>query len=124
MLCIEYPTITVGERTLVVRYSIAAQVIMKRRGCDPKLLKELLDPANPAARDNLLVVFSAMVAENFLDAKPEAFSFDGAPTAEYWMAQIEPQQIFEVDRVIAESMGKVSEALKATAPPPRLKVAS
>ena len=146
---VQFPTITVGDRSLVVRYSIAAQVLMKRRGIDPRNLlaqmspfllsgeydangkpKPLLDAngailRNPACEENILTVFSACVAENVLDqSNPDRFDLNKAPTADYWMTQLGPLQFSQVEAVIGEAMGKVLEEqrhkLKLVAAPPEI----
>ena len=124
MIAIDYPTITVGERTLVVRYSLAAQVLMGRRGIDICKLGEMLAPTNPSGPSNMLQVFAACVAENFTGDSPETFSLDRTPTADYWATQLSHLQFREVDRVLGEAMGKAMEELRAAAGPPKLVAAS
>jgi hypothetical protein len=111
MLAIDYPTIEVGGRQLTVRYTLAAQILMVRRGMDPSQLGVLLGPGLKRA-ENLVQLFACMVAENFIPDGMQ-FSLDGAPSADYWATQIEPGQLGEIDRVCAVAMGKVTEALRS-----------
>ena len=117
MIAIDYPTITVGERTLVVRYSLASQILMRRRGIDPRALETLTTPENPKQAENWLTIFGCMVAENF--CTDTAFSLNDAPTADYWAAQLSPLQFVEIPLVCNEAIKKVAEALKAAAAPPK-----
>jgi len=115
---IQFPQITVGGRTLTVRYSIAAQVLMKRRGID---LKRLLDPEKDVV-GNMLTVFSCLVAEEFVDqSNPDKYDLDKAPTADYWAHLLHPLQFPEVEAAIVEAVGKVAEEqrkLRPVAVPP------
>ena len=130
MIGIDYPTITIGDRVLVVRLSLATQILLRRQGLDPRQLKDMLTNTtdadgkpveNPLILDNLLKVFAACVAENFIDGSPNRFSLDAAPTADYWATQIAPYQIPDIGRVIAEAVGKAAEAAKnRPAPTPNL----
>lgn len=132
MTGIDYPTITIGEhKDLIVRYSLAAQLLMRRRGVDPANIGQLCSPRrtvpNPNAQlqsdpptitvpnaecvDNLVTVFSCCVAENFLDLKqPNRVDLNAAPTADYWATQID--DMAEVDRAIGAAMGKATEERK------------
>jgi hypothetical protein len=129
MTGIDYPTISVGEhKDLTVRYSLAAQLLMRRRGIDPQNIGEACSPKrkipNPNARlqtdppmievsnkecvGNLITVFSCCVAENFMDMKqPNRVDLGAAPTADYWATQID--DLTEIDRVVGAAMGKWSE---------------
>ena len=124
MNAIDYPTISVGtHKNLVVRFSLAAQVLMQRRGIDPNRLHSLTCPfivvdgkvttdINPNAIGNILTIFSCMVAENFIDPQSTRVSLDAAPTADYWATLLD-DRISEVDKTIAQSLGKASEARRA-----------
>jgi hypothetical protein len=143
---IKFPTISVGGRDLVVRISIAAQLLMSRRGIDiyklsDALARRIIDPENsapvgkndkgeplfsfipnPRYPDNLMFVFAAAVAENFVDqTNPDKVDLNKAPTADYWATQLHPLQFAEVQDKIEEALGKVSEArqagLRVVAPP-------
>ena len=122
MNAIDYPTITVGERTLIVRFSLVAQILMRRRGMDPGKLDVLTSPANPEARENWLKLFACMVDENFeSQAKPEAYVAGNGPSGDYWATQIDPDEFGDMCAVCNESMGKVAESLRkrrAAAPIP------
>ena len=146
MTGIEYRTITVGtHENLVVRFSLAAQLLMKRRKVDPAKISEAIgaitipnpnlrlqsDPptikvANPKGLENALTIFSCMVAENFFDkALPHNLDLSTAPTADYWATQIE--DFPAIEKVIWDSLGKVAEAQKkklALVPPTETEAAS
>lgn len=126
MNAIDYPTITIGERTLTVRYSLAAQVLLLRGGIDPADLNKLLDKEEPRRVEYLIRLFAACVAENFLDpARPNEFALSNAPTADYWISQVDFIDVQAIDKAIGESMGKSREALKLKrAPAPPIQIAS
>ncbi len=126
MFPIDYPTVEVGGRTLVVRYSMAAQVLLVRGGIDPLQLNKLLDKAEPRRVEYLVRLFAACVAENYLDpARPETCSFTHAPTADYWLSQLDLVDVVAIDAAIGESMGKAREALKLKrVPAPPIPIAS
>lgn len=141
MTGIDFPTVTIGERTYTVRFSMASQVLMRRRGIDPRRIFHLLSARthrndtlcigkdckridhvpNPAAEQNVLIVFSCCVAEDFVDiSKPSTVNLDSAPTADYWAMVLDPDQFKLVEKAIWEAAGKVLEAnrkLQAVAPP-------
>lgn len=137
MNAIEFPIINVGGRELTVRMSIAAQLLMARRGLDIYKLSEelnpkMVDPAapadaprflpNPRYADNLMVAFSACVAENLIDmSNPDRVDLSKAPSADYWACQLHPLQFVEVQNAIIDALKKVSEvrraALHIVAPP-------
>ena len=120
MYPVDYPSITLGGRTFVVRYSLAAQIILVRSGIDPQQLRFLLNKDEPRRVENLIKLFAACVAENFIDqTKPHECDLRAAWTADFWMTQVQVSDISAIDKVLGESMGKVTEALKnrATEPP-------
>ena len=129
MIGIQYPTITVGtHENLIVRFSIAAQVLMIRWGINPNDLNSHLrrgDEPHPEGVPNLIKMFAAMVAENFLGTGPaESFSLDKAPTPDYWACHVSPLDFAAVNTVVLESVGKVAEARRAASPPPKLEAVS
>jgi len=129
MTGIDYLTISVGEHVnLTVRYSLAAQLLMRRRGIDPANIGQACAPTktipnpnmrlqsdpptitvkNPDCIGNLVTVFSCCVAENFLDLKqPNRVDLNAAPTADYWATQID--DMGEIDKAVGAAMGKWSE---------------
>lgn len=119
---IDYPSITLGGRAYVVRYSLAAQIILVRSGIDPMTLGTLLAKDEPRHVEYLIRLFAACVAENFIDhTRPYECDLRGAWTADYWMSVIQLSDIPAIDKVCGVSMGKATEALKnrATDPPPQ-----
>lgn len=144
---IQFPAISVGGRDLVVRMSIAAQLLMSRRGLDiyqiaaelnPKMADPSGDPCvnckgksqdkpcvvcggtgklmvpNPHYVSNLLVTFSACVAENFINMdNPDRVDLNATPSADYWACQLHPLQFAEMQAKVMEALGKVSEARQA-----------
>ena len=129
MTGIDYPTITVGaHENLVVRLSLAAQLLMQRRDMDASQLGTLMlakrivpnpnlrlqtDPptieiVNPDAVPNVVKIFACMVAENFLDkSQPNKVNLDNSPTADYWATQIE--DFSEVEKAVWTAVGKAVE---------------
>jgi hypothetical protein len=128
MTGIDYPTITVGEhKDLTVRMSLAAQLLMRRRGIDPAQIGTLCgpitrpnpnmrlqtDPAtitipNPDGVKNIVTIFACMVAENFLDlSKPNTVDLNAAPTADYWAIKID--DFGEVETAVWGAVGKAVE---------------
>ena len=88
MTGIEYPTISVGKHeNLVVRLSLAAQLLMRRRGIDPGQIGEEMSPTKTVPNPNMrmqsdpptvqignsgavqavITVFSCMVLDNSID---------------------------------------------------------
>lgn len=145
-----FPTISVGGKDRVVRFSIAAQLLMSRRGLDifnlPGELARKIDATtgapiidltnfagdstpNPRYAQNIISVFSACVAENFIDtSNPDKVDLSKAPTADYWATQLHPLQFEEVEAKVIEALGKVAAArkprLQVVAPPNQNEVAS
>lgn len=143
---VQFPTITVGDRTLTVRFSVATQVLLSRYGIDPRKLSDALSPnllteevdakgsrkvllvddkpvPNPDYMLNTMILFACTVAENYIeDSIPDKCELSGFPTPAYWTKNIHPLQFEEVVRVINEAVGKVTEArIKsrlAAVPPP------
>lgn len=145
MTGIEYPTITVGRHeNLVVRYSLAAQLLMRRRGIDPANMAlamlpsvkvpnpnmrlqtdpPMIDRPNAEAVQNVVTVFSCMVAENFFDQSSTKLDLGTAPTADYWATQIE--DVGEIAKVVWSAVGKAAEdrQKKLAAVPPMEAAAS
>jgi hypothetical protein len=128
MTGIDYPTITIGEHeNLTVRLSLAAQLLMRRRGLDPAKIGELMLPgrtvpnpnmhlqtdpptvtvSNDKAVENVVIVFSCMVAENFLDKSATKLDLNTAPTADYWATRID--DFSAVEKVVWAAVGKAVE---------------
>jgi hypothetical protein len=147
MTGIDYPTISVGgHKDLTVRWSLAAQFLMKRRGVDPAGAPQAMqgttkvpnpdmrtqtDPpfieiGNKKAVENVVIVFSACVAENFLDtSQPNKVDLNTAPTADYWAVQI--TDFSEVEKAVWAALGKAVEERRkklAVVPPLETEAAS
>jgi hypothetical protein len=142
MTGIDYPTVTIGGRSLIVKFSLAAQMLMRRRkvpsaiaprlhadgaGCvDPKC--EQAHTLNLDAEDNIMRVFSCMVAHEFvnLDA-PALTSLDAAPSADYWASIAETEDFAAIEVSIWTALGKALEARRSrlqAVPPPAESLAS
>jgi len=146
MTGINYPTISVGEhQNLTVRLSLAAQLLMRRRGIDPATIGALMSPVrivpntaarlqtdpltierpNPDAVSNVVAVFACMVAENFIAGqKPNQVDLSAAPTADYWATVID--DFSTVEKAVWAAVEKaVEERRKRLAVvPPQKEVAS
>ena len=124
MTGIEYPTISVAtHQNLVVRFSLAAELLMIRRGLDPDKIPQLISPIlrgpsgsdgsatiapNPKWAVNMVAAFACMVAENFVDrSQPHRVDFSTAPTADYWATQID--DLAAVSKVVIAALGKAAE---------------
>lgn len=121
MTGIDYPTITIGaHKDMVVRFSLAAQKLLGQRGLNPgdvfrAISKFVIGPdgkptaeLNYSAVDNMVLLFSCMVAENFLDlSKPHLVDLRMAPSADYWTTQIDDFGAVEV--VVTEALKKAAE---------------
>ena len=121
MTGIEYPTISVGaHENLVVRLSLASQLLMRRRGMDPAKMGALMQPTivdpsdpqktllNPDGVQSVITVFSCMVAENFIDrSQPHKCDLTAAPTADYWATQID--DLTDVSKAVIASVGKAMQ---------------
>lgn len=126
---VEFPTITVGDRALTVRFSICTQVLLNRYGLDPRKLTEALAPNNPQATENMMIFFCCCVAENYIDtSNPDKCELVGYPSPAYWTMNIHPLQYDEIVRAVSDAAGKVTEARKKTllaaAPPQSISLAS
>ena len=147
MTGIDYPTITVGaHENLVVRLSLAAQLLMRKRGIDPLRMGELMQPkrvipnpnmrlqtdpptievSNQDAVGNVLDVFSCMVAENFVDkSSPHLCDLTKTPTADYWATQVD--DFAAVEKAVWTAVGKAVEERRkklAVVPPAATEAAS
>lgn len=145
MTGIEYPTISVGKHeNLTVRMSLAAQVLMRRRGLDitkPGALQSRFIIANPNMRlqtdpptvegenpdavSNMITAFSCMVVDNFVDGiQPSKLDLNAAPTADYWATLI--TDFPAVERAVMEALKKAAEERRAklAAVPPTQEAAS
>jgi hypothetical protein len=128
MTGIDYPTVSVGEHeNLTVRLSLAAQVLMRRRGIDPAKIGFLMSPTivepntearlqsdpptierpNPDAVANVIGIFACMVAENFVDPKSTKLDLNSAPTADYWTVKID--DFPAVEKIVWAAVGKAVE---------------
>lgn len=136
MIAIEYPTVEVDGRKLVIRPSQAAFVLMRRRGIDPgqehvlTRPNRVFDPQEPAKVicissgnpnwvNNTYICFSCCVAENYIDmSQPHRVNLDMAPTADYWALKLPDYR--EVHGLYREAMGKFAEEqrTKLAAVPP------
>ena len=109
MYAIDYPTITVGERTLVVRYSTAAQVLLRRRGIDPASLNEFVGPGKPDSALNWCQIFACMVDENYAGTAGPDYALGRGPSAEYWLSHFD-SSLDELSDVCNRAISKVAEA--------------
>lgn len=147
MTGIDHPTVTVGGHILTVKFSFAAQMLMRRRGLDMRQLPTMISPRihadgrpclnpkcleehtpNPCAEDNIVRVFACMVCHEFikLDA-PAMTSLDAAPTADYWAAVVERDDFERMEVAVWNALGKALEARRArlqAVPPPQGSLAS
>lgn len=129
---------------MTVRFSLAAQMLMRRRGMDPRRVHTLIagrhhqdgavcvDPKcqhphtiNEESVQNSLKAFSCMVVENYLDlSDPTKVDLSCAPSVDYWAATIDSDKFVEVELAIWQALGKALEArrakLQAVAPPSSL----
>jgi hypothetical protein len=147
MTGIDHPTVTIGGRTLTVKFSLAAQLLMRRRGIDIRRIPSLIAPRlhddgaacvspdceqahapNPDAENNIMRVFACMVAHEFvaLDS-PNVTTLDAAPSADYWAATAESEDFAPIESAVWSALGKALEARRArlqAVPPPEVSLAS
>lgn len=129
MTGIDYPVVSVGEhKDLVVRMSLAAQLLMPRRGIAANELGTALaptlpphvrtSPPNPNAVKNYVVAFSCMVAENFVDREDRTMDLNKAPSADYWATRIDDFSIIEnaVNEAIKKAVEERRKKLAAVPP--------
>ena len=123
MIAVQWPVQTLAGRDLIVRYSLAAQILCGRRGLDPLRLGELVvsmpETPNPSAVRNIMTLFSCCVAENCVDVTNPRCNLDDAPSSDYWAAQCGPDDFTNIQSVLAEALGKAREAKAAAAPKPQ-----
>ena len=132
MTGIDYPTITVGaHEKIVVRLSLLAQLLMTRRGLDPKNFIAAM--AGTEGVDVAFQVFSCLVAENFLPADNlHRVDLNSAPTADYWAVLAsrsdDPQAtVTAIEKAIMGAVGKAVEERRkrlAVVPPAATEAAS
>lgn len=147
MTGIDHPVVTVGGHTLTVKFSLAAHLLMRRRGLDIRRIPSLIAPRlhadgvacldhkceqahvpNPDEESNVMQVFSCMVVHEFakLDA-PAATSLDAAPVADYWAAIAEDDDFVRIELAVWTALGKAVEARRArlqAVPSPAVSLAS
>jgi len=147
MTGIDHPVVTVGGHTLTVKFSLAAQLLMRRRGLDIRRIPSLIAPRlhadggacldqkceqahtpNPDAESNIMQVFACMVVHEFvkLDA-PSVTTLDAAPSADYWAAVAGPDDFARIEVAVWTAMGKALEARRArlqAVPSPAVSLAS
>lgn len=131
MTGIDNPTISVGpHKDLIVKWSLAAQNLCRRRGIDPRRAGHAIaagyhadricvngrcqDPAhvrNEQAEGNLYALFSCMVAANFIDlSRPQSVDLDQAPSADYWATIAEPEDFGAMELACWTAIKKALEA--------------
>ena len=112
---VDWPVATVGDQTLVVRWTFYAQWLLSKRKVDVRQLGTLMQAKDPSLVDVMVECFAAAVAENFTVRGLEA------PTAERWALMISqasaanPAIWNEVNQAIWQAVGK---ALPAASPAP------
>lgn len=149
MTGIDYPTVTIGGRTLTVKFSFAAQRLMQRRGIDVQHWPSSICPRkhadgvgcadmacskehsdNPAAEDNLMKVFACLVVHEFVDlSSPTLVSLDEAPSGDYWAAMVDSQSDLQaiatgVWLALGKALGVKPTKLQAVPPPATESLAS
>ncbi len=104
---IEYPTVTINERVLTLRFSMLAKFQMSRLGIRASDFRLLGNPTNPdpAIVSLMMRLFSCAVADNFMDLDRPAAPVE-IPTPEYWAATIPPEQWPEVCAATMKAMVK------------------
>jgi hypothetical protein len=114
---IDWPTIQLGDQTLVVRWTFFAQWLLSKRKVDVRQLKSLVVLKDPSLVDTLVECFAAAVSENFTSKSLPA------PDAEYWAYAISqastanPDIWSEVNRAIWVAVGKVQPTTNNPATP-------
>lgn len=128
MTGVDYPRVTVrAHENITVKMSLAAQLLMPRRGLNPMRIGEALAPVlvvdgkltqqpNQNAVANYITAFSCMVCDAFIDlSHPHKVDLDSVPTADYWATQIEDFSLIE---------SAVNDALKKAAEERRKRLAA
>jgi hypothetical protein len=82
---IDWPTLVLGEQTLVVRWTFYAQWLLSKRRVDVRSLGVFLATKEPAMVDTMVECFAASVAENFSTRNLPV------PTADHWAVEISKQ---------------------------------
>jgi hypothetical protein len=109
MTGIDYPTVTVGGKTLTVRFSFLAQYLLSLKGVN---LSKPLEVTNPAYLATRLEIFTAAVTDNYPEGQ--------APTAREWASRIELTDWAPIEVALNQAVGKASEELRkglAVVPP-------
>ena len=113
---INWPTITIGEHTLTVRWTFYAQWLLSKRGVNVKDLATVVKDRDPSLINVMVECFAAAVAENFKQMGLPV------PDADYWAGQISdasfenPDIWQQCNTIIWEAVRKVTPAAKPATP--------
>lgn len=113
---IDWPTIQVGEHSLVVRWTFYVQWLLSKRHVNVKQLSAIITERAPELIDVMVECFAAAVAENFSRAGRVP------PTAEAWALLIseasfaQPAIWAAVNRAIWEAVEKARLAATPALP--------
>ncbi len=126
---IKWPSITIGEQTLTVRWSFFVQFLLSKRNVDYpaffRMIQEQKQRVLPGETVNIVVPVSSVntLVECFAAAVSENFKAAGLPIpdAEHWamaISEVEgtnPSIWSEVNAALWEALGKVTPAPKPVA---------
>ena len=112
---IDYPVVTVKGRALVVKCGLLAELQLSRQGIGvsdalkrmPR--KEKPGPVDPRILADMMDLWAACTAENFVEAG------EPVPTADQWALRIPPDQWGECCRAVGTALVK---ALRLAVQPP------
>lgn len=65
---VAYPTITFGEQTYTVKFSMLSQYVLDEEGVDPRQLPEIMRSPRPGKVALMFKLFAAAVAHHFVEA--------------------------------------------------------
>lgn len=108
---VDWPTVTIGQHQLVVRWTFFAQWLLSKRKVDIKSLGPMLANKEAPLVDCMVEIFAAMVAENFTSREL------AAPSAEFWALAISKQPAIW-PQCTAAIFGAFSKVPAAVAPTP------
>lgn len=108
---VEHPVVTLGGRSLSMKYSLLADYILDKRGIDTKQLIPLLTADKPGRAALVIDLFAACVAHNFVEAG------DPVPTSEQWCTRLSSDQLRELSTKLVKVLFPNAPTLPAGAKP-------
>jgi hypothetical protein len=95
---LEPPTITIGGRTLTLKFSLLSDYVLDKRGIDTAQIVPTLKSGKPGRSSLIIELFAACVAHNYIEAG------EPVPTPEQWCLKVPPEMIRELGKKLIEAL--------------------